>query len=152
MKFKSHLIVSALASAALLSACSSPQTSPEEPVETTVSFVKSYDHWAQSGYADPIPDALLDLASTEMRDVLEEDQDWYLTGQVQQHGDVEITGTELIESNNDHAVVRVTLDASNVSVTAEGQETWVDYSKPIVSEFTLEKSKAWRVVSAASAK
>ncbi|AQX81017.1 hypothetical protein BWO91_14495 [Plantibacter flavus] len=114
--------------------------------------MKSYDHWAQSGYADPIPDALLDLASTEMRDVLEEDQDWYLTGQVQQHGDVEITGTELIESNNDHAVVRVTLDASNVSVTAEGQETWVDYSKPIVSEFTLEKSKAWRVVSAASAK
>ena len=151
MKFKSHLMVLALASAVLLSACSSPPTSPE-PIDTTVSFVKSYDQWAQSGYVDPIPDALLDLVSTEMRGVLEEDQDWYLTGQVQQHGDVEITGTELIESNNDHAVVRVTLDASNVSVTAEGQETWVDYSKPIVSEFTLEKSNAWRVVSAASAK
>lgn len=112
-----------------------------------MSFVREYDLWARSGYADPIPISLRRAVADEALKALEADQSWYLTNRVKQHGSVEIASTKLIELDGDKATVEVTLDATEVTVTAAGESTWVDYSQPIVTRFDLEKSRAWRIVS-----
>lgn len=85
-----------------------------------------------------------------MRETLVSDQGWHVRGGVLQHGSVHVVESELEESTNEHAVVRVTIDAMGVTVTAEGEETWVDYSDPIVTRFELEKADRWRVASSSS--
>lgn len=138
--------------AAFLTACSAtPLVQLEEPKEVAIGFVKNYDHWAQEGYTDPIPDDLREVVSSDMLDVLKDDQSWYLTGGIQQHGQVKIVKSEVDILDESHAVVTVTLDASSVTVTAEGQETWVDYSRPIVTHVKLERTTTWKVVSTESA-
>lgn len=83
----------------------------------------------------------------DMQNVLDDDIIWYQKGGVQQHGSVRIVETKVDVSSEDHAVVTVVLDASGVTVTAEGEDTWVDYSKPIVTRVYLEKDETWRVTS-----
>jgi hypothetical protein len=83
-----------------------------------------------------------------MIDVLEADQRWHLRGGVVQHGAVRVVERATVELNEDRAVVRIVLDATDVSVTAEGEPTFVDYSRPIVTRFSLEKGGGtWRVAS-----
>lgn len=115
--------------------------------DAAVKFVISYDEWAQAGYTDPIPEALHAVSSEDMFDLLKEDQQWQLGGSIQQHGAIEVLESEVVESSADEAVVTVTFDASAVSVTAEGKETWVDYSRPVTTLFNLEMSDTWRVSS-----
>ena len=133
-----------------LSACASPSDPSDGPSEVVLNFARDYDSWAQSGYADPIPDSLREAVSKDKFSALEDDQNWYLPGGVVQHGEVRVVDTELIPIDSDHAVVNVTFDASAVSITAQGQETWVDNSEPIVTQFTLEKGDTWRIVSTES--
>lgn len=147
MTIKRRDIVMVLVPVGFLGACSSPPPLAEGPTAVTVGFVENYDEWARNGYDDPIPETLREAASTEMLEVLEDDQDWYLDGGIKQHGEVKIIETELIESDDYHAIISVTLDATAVTVTAEGEETWVDYSQPIVTRFSLEKGNTWRVTS-----
>ncbi|MCW3492431.1 hypothetical protein [Microbacterium sp. SSM24] len=86
-----------------------------------------------------------------MIDVLEADQRWHVSGGVVQHGAVRIVEKATIDLAEDRAVVRIVLDATNVSVTAEGKPTFVDYSRPIVTRFSLEKGGGtWRVASSDS--
>lgn len=114
-------------------------------------FVRSYDDWAQSGFGDPIPDALRDLATDEMVEVLESDQRWHLTGDIKQHGGIKIVSTDVTEASDASASVTVTIDASAVTVTAEGQKTWVDYSEPIVTTFELVKDyEGWLINSSST--
>jgi hypothetical protein len=131
----------------LLVGCSSPSSSVEAPVDVVVSFINSYDQWARDGYADPIPDSLRVASSKDMFGVIEDDQNWYSEGGVQQHGSVRIVETRLSESSDNHAVVDVVIDATAVSVTAGGEETFVDYSQPIRTSFNLEKDAFWRITS-----
>jgi predicted lipid-binding transport protein (Tim44 family) len=130
-----------------MTAPSSAPPHPRGPVEAAIHFVKAYDEWAQSGYAEPIPDALRSATTAEMFAVLEDDQNWYLTGGVQQHGDVRIVDSELNSVDDTHAVVRLSIDASAVTVTAEGEETFVDYSRVIVTRFFVERDGIWRIAS-----
>lgn len=85
-----------------------------------------------------------------MLDVLQDDQDWYLTGGILQIGSVEIVEVDLGEVDDDRAVVTITLDASEVSVTAQGNETFTDYSQLIVTRFNLERADTWRIASTQS--
>lgn len=133
----------------VLTGCA-PSPPSNEPLEVSVNFIDNYDEWAQVGYAPPLPESLRSIASESMLGVFEDDQNWYYGGAVQQHGSVNILGTELLGSNNDHAVVRVVIDASNVSVTADGEQTFVDYSKPIVTLINLKKEGNWRITSTSS--
>lgn len=133
----------------VLTGCA-PSPPPNEPLDVSVNFIDNYDEWAQDGYAPPLPESLRSIASESMLGVFEDDQNWYYGGAVQHHGSVNILGTELLESNNDHAVVRVVIDASNVSVTADGEQTFVDYSKPIVTLINLKKEGNWRITSTSS--
>lgn len=132
----------------LLGGCS-PQAAPtEDPANVAAQFVKAYDDWAQTGFEGPIPHSLSSLASTDMVDVLNADQRWHVNGDVVQQGAVRIVEKTTIALVGDTAVVRIVLDATNVSVTAEGKPTFVDYSRPIVTQFILEnRGGTWRVAS-----
>lgn len=144
LRVRASLVV--LVFAGLLGGCS--QTAPTSgPVVAATRFIETYDEWAQDGYHGSIPDSLRSLVSSEMVDVLQSDQRWHVNGGVVQHGAVRVIDASLIESSDSDAVVRVELDATDVSVTAEGEPTYVDYSQPIVTLFSLEKDGEWRVVS-----
>lgn len=131
----------------LLAACSSPGSDNRSPEEVALAFIADYDAWAQDGYANPIPDALIAATSIDMQNVLKDDINWYQRGGVQQHGSVRIVETKVDVLSEGQAVVTVVLDASGVTVTAEGEDTWVDYSKPIVTRVYLERDETWRVTS-----
>lgn len=127
-----------------LASCSS-SADPDRPESVVGNFVRSYDEWARSGFAGAIPDTLRDLTTDEMFGALESDQRWHRTGDVKQHGGVKIVSIDVADADDKSASVVVTLDASAVTVTAEGQETWVDYSSPVVTTFQLIRDGNWRV-------
>jgi hypothetical protein len=131
----------------LTNACSSSSEVTPTPVEVTQSFVNDYGSWARDGYPSPVPDALLTVSTDEMVDVLERDLKWNSRGEIQQHGEVEIVSIELVESEADRATVRVVLDGRNLTVTASGEETWVDYSRPVTTQFHLVNDRSWRIAS-----
>jgi hypothetical protein len=132
------------------SGCSAQPEQDEGAIQAAVSFVTQYDSWAQSGYAEPIPVALRDAASLDMQSILEDDQDWYLTGGIRQHGAVKIVKADLTTIDSHHAIVTITLNAGGVSVTARGEGTFVDYSEPIVTQFHLERKDNWLITSTTS--
>lgn len=132
-----------------LASCTSSDA-PARPESVVENFVRSYDEWAQSGFSGTIPDTLRDLTTDEMFGALESDQRWHRTGDVKQHGGVKILSIDVTDADDESASVVVTLDASAVTVTAEDQETWVDYSAPIVTTFKLIRNESWLVSSSSS--
>lgn len=148
---RKRLIIPMLALVAVLTSCSAGISTPDEdPTEVALSFIENYDKWAQSGYSKPIPQNLTEAVSSDMLAILTDDQNWYLNGNIQQHGGVRIIESKLDQVDERHAVVTVTIDASAVTVTAGGDKTWVDYSRPIVTRFELERDATWRIASTKS--
>lgn len=130
-----------------LSACASTHAHRKSPVEVATSFVRDYEKWAQNGCSSPMPPALPEASSSEMLEVLVRDQKWYSSGGVRQHGAVRILQAEESGGGDGQVVVTITLDASDVTVTADGRATWVDYSRPIITRFSLTRRGIWRITS-----
>lgn len=115
------------------------------PLKVAVNYVEHYDQWAQDGYSSPIPEALRVASSSATLEILKNDQSWYAGGGVRQRGSVRVVSSELVEASNTKAVVRLTIDSTDIEVLAEGQPTFMSDERVHVTEFTLEKSDRWRV-------
>jgi hypothetical protein len=104
------------------SACS--MNDEEAALDVTEDYVQRYNEWAQGGYLMPIPDELNALVTDDAEADLESDGRWYSRGGVRQVGSLVVVKGTTKSSNGGEALIELHVDASGITVTAEGQDTW----------------------------
>ncbi|MFJ4223369.1 hypothetical protein [Microbacterium sp. NPDC089695] len=127
-----------------LSACTSA-SHDDGPAGAATSFINEYDQWAQDGYTEPIPEGLKDASSGTTIKELENDRLWYSQGGIQQEGSLQIVDTSVVSQEGNSAVVRVTIDSSDIAIFAEGKKTFMSEERTTITELTLKRTDRWRV-------
>lgn len=130
---------------AAVAGCAPVVGDSKEPLEAAKNFVEVYDRWAQDGYSKSVPVDLQELVTGDALLAIESDARWYSRGGIRQLGSTEIVDIEVSDTTDKRAVVTLTLDTSDIQVTAEGQPTWRSEETRQRLEIVLTKHTTWRV-------